>query len=74
MDNNDKLIEDIIRHLDSETNFGSMRMSVNIDEKQEEESKVNHKTHIEYGRPANETVGLLDMYSDIGISNLKDKE
>lgn len=72
MEKDDQLIEEIIRHLDGETGIGAMRMSVIMDEKQEEASKVDHKCCHEYGRPANETVGLLDMYSDIGIEALRE--
>lgn len=73
MQEKDRLIEDIIKHLDGEVGFGAMRMSVNMDEEQEEPSIVDHKCCHVYGRPANETVGLLDMYSDIGIEALKEQ-
>lgn len=72
MEKDDRLIEEIIKHLDDETGIGAMRMSVTMDEGQQEASKVDHKCCREYGRTANETVGLLDMYSDIGIEALRD--
>lgn len=72
MEKDDRLIDEIIKHLDDETGIGAMRMSVTMDEGQQEASKVDHKCCREYGRPANETVGLLDMYSDIGIEALRD--
>lgn len=72
MEKDERLIDEIIKHLDDETGIGAMRMSVTMDEGQQEASKVDHKCCREYGRPANETVGLLDMYSDIGIEALRD--
>lgn len=56
---NEKLIEDILRHLDEETQMGVMRMSVEMDEKKSGGGEVSHKCCNMYGRPANETVGLL---------------
>ena len=61
----EKLIEDILRHLDSETQMGVMRMSVEMDEKSDEGPRISHKCCNMYGRPANETVGLLDSYTDL---------
>lgn len=58
------MIEDILKHLDSELEKGAMRMSVIMDEKSQVEKKVSHKCCNSYGRPATETVGLLDMYTD----------
>lgn len=72
MDKQDYLVEEIIKHLDSETGLGAARMSVSVDEGQEEESKIDHKCCHVYGRPANEIVGLLDMYSDTGIEILRE--
>lgn len=62
---NEKLIEDILRHLDEETQLGVMRMSVEMDEKKSGGGEVSHKCCNMYGRPANETVGLLDCYTDM---------
>ena len=62
---NEKLIEDILRHLDEETQMGVMRMSVEMDEKKSGGGEVSHKCCNMYGRPANETVGLLDCYTDM---------
>ncbi len=62
---NEKMIDDILKHLDSETELGAARMSVNFDESADEEKSVSHKCCISYGRPATETVGLLDMYTDL---------
>lgn len=62
-DVDEMMLEDILKHLDSELEKGAMRMSVVMDEKTEGK-KVSHKCCNSYGRPANETVGLLDMYTD----------
>lgn len=59
------MIAELMRHLDAEFAQGVYRMSVNYDEKEEEPKKVSHKCCNMYGRPASETVGLLDMYTDI---------
>lgn len=62
-DIDEAMLEDILKHLDSELEKGAMRMSVVMDEKAEGK-KVSHKCCNSYGRPATETVGLLDMYTD----------
>ncbi len=59
------MIEELMRHLDSEFTQGVYRMSVSFDEEEEEAKNVSHKCCNMYGRPATETVGLLDMYTDI---------
>ena len=61
----DKMIEDIMRHLDQETQMGVVRMSVEMDNKERDGGEVSHKCCNMYGRPANETVGLLDCYTDM---------
>lgn len=61
----ERLIDDILKHLDSETQMGVMRMSVEMDEKSSGDARVSHKCCNMYGRPANETVGLLDSYTDL---------
>lgn len=61
----DAMIEEVMRHLDSESSQGVYRMSVNFDENEEQRKTVSHKCCQMYGRPASETVGLLDMYTDI---------
>ncbi len=65
MENDEKMIDEILRHLDSELEHGAARMSVIFDDKAKEEKTVSHKCCTSYGRPATETVGLLDMYTDI---------
>ncbi len=69
----EKMIKEILRHLDSELEKGAMRMSVIMDENAEEEKTVSHKCCNSYGRPATETVGLLDMYTDMN-SGKPDRE
>ena len=59
------MIEEIMKHLDTESAQGVCRMSVTFDEEEEERKSVSHKCCNMYGRPASETVGLLDMYTDI---------
>lgn len=59
------MIAELMQHLDSEFTQGVYRMSVSFDEEEEEPKKVSHKCCNMYGRPASETVGLLDMYTDI---------
>ena len=59
------MIDEIMRHLDTESAQGVYRMSVTFDEKEEQHKTVSHKCCNMYGRPASETVGLLDMYTDI---------
>lgn len=63
--NEEEMIQEILKHLDSELELGALRMSVTMDENAEEEKIVSHKCCNSYGRPATETVGLLDMYTDI---------
>lgn len=65
MDSDNCMIDEVLKHLDSELALGAMRMSVVFDEEAEDEKSVSHKCCQSYGRPATETVGLLDMYTDI---------
>ena len=62
---NGKMIEEIMKHLDAESVQGVDRMSVNFDEDSTEPKSVSHECCNMYGRPASETVGLLDMYTDM---------
>ena len=61
----DKRIEDILKHLDGEIERGAVRMSVIMDENSDEEKSVSHICCNSYGKHSNETVGLLDMYTDM---------
>lgn len=70
MDGNDKeMIEEIMRHLDAESEHGVYCMSVNFDDESEEAKNVSHQCCNMYGRPASETVGLLDMYTDMNAGD-----
>lgn len=59
------MIAELMNHLDTEFTQGVYRMSVNFDDQAEEAKQVSHKCCNMYGRPASETVGLLDMYTDL---------
>ena len=72
-DADDKLIREIMEHLDREVIGGSARMSVEMDEGQEEFSKVSHKCCKVYGKDANRMVGELDAYSDLYLNDMKQK-
>jgi hypothetical protein len=73
MDYNDSIIEEVLKHLDGELAHGAVRMSVIFDDTAKEAKTVSHKCCHSYGRPATETVGLLDMYTDISAGT-SDKE
>lgn len=60
-----EMIEEILKHLDKETDQGVVRMSVEIEEGAEEAKQVDHGCCHMYGRRASETVALLDMYTDV---------
>ena len=59
------MIAEIMKHLDTESRQGVYRMSVTFDEEEEQSQTVSRKWCNMYGRPASETVGLLDMYTDM---------
>ncbi|MCM1174550.1 MAG: hypothetical protein NC341_05800 [Blautia sp.] len=61
----EEMIAEIMNHLDTESKQGVYRMSVLIDQEAEEEKTVSKQCCNMYGRPASETVGLLDMYTDM---------
>lgn len=61
----EEMIVDILRHLDSETKLGAARMSVEMEPGRAGSKEVSHRCCNAYGRPASETVALLDMYTDI---------
>lgn len=69
-DIDDELLNEVMRHLDSEVEFGAMRMSVEYDPEQTEEKNVSHKCCKVYGMDANQMIGKLDGYSD--STNLKE--
>lgn len=59
------MIEEIMKHLDNESAQGVYRMSITFDDEEQQRKTVSHKCCNMYGRPASETVGLLDMYTDM---------
>lgn len=63
--NEDEMIAEIMKHLDSESQNGVYRMSVLMDENSKQDKTVSKQCCNVYGRPASETVGLLDMYTDM---------
>lgn len=63
--NEEEMIAEIMNHLDAESKQGVYRMSVLMDQNAEEEKTVSKQCCNMYGRPASETVGLLDMYTDM---------
>ena len=68
------MIAEIMNHLDTESTQGVYRMSVTFDEKEEQEKNISHKCCNMYGRSASETVGLLDMYTDMNAGEPDRKE
>ncbi|MBP3474850.1 MAG: hypothetical protein J6K48_00805 [Lachnospiraceae bacterium] len=75
MDRNEEaMIAEIMNHLDTESEQGVYRMSVTFDENEEQSKNVSHKCCNMYGRPASETVGLLDMYTDMNAGEPDRKE
>ena len=68
------MIAEIMNHLDTESTQGVYRMSVTFDEKEEQGKNISHNCCNMYGRPASETVGLLDMYTDMNAGEPDRKE
>lgn len=68
------MIAEIMNHLDTESEQGVYRMSVTFDENETQSKNVSHKCCNMYGRPASETVGLLDMYTDMNAGMPDRKE
>lgn len=62
---NEEMITEIMRHLDTESQNGVYRMSVLMDDTADSAKTVSKQCCNMYGRPASETVGLLDMYTDM---------
>ncbi len=60
---NEQLIAEILKHLDGETQAGVVRMSVEMND-EKADTQISHKCCNMYGKPANETVALLDCYTD----------
>ncbi|MCM1040446.1 MAG: hypothetical protein NC434_14100 [Ruminococcus sp.] len=62
---NEEMIAEIMKHLDAESQNGVYRMSVLMDDEAKDAKTVSKQCCNMYGRPASETVGLLDMYTDM---------
>ena len=73
MDISEEMIANVMKHLDSEVDGGSMRMSVNFDDNQKEESVVSHKCCHAYGNPAPDTIAKLDRYSDLYLKDMEEE-
>lgn len=67
----EKLIQDIMAHLDREVEIGAAKMSVEMDNEQEEYEKVSHKCCKVYGKEATRVVGELDMCHDLYLADMK---
>ncbi len=63
--NDEEMIAEIMNHLDSESKQGVFRMSVLMDDNASQAKEVSKQCCNMYGRPASETVNLLDMYTDM---------
>lgn len=63
--NDEEMIAEIMKHLDNESKQGVYRMSVLMDENSGQDKTVSKQCCNMYGRPAAETVNLLDMYTDM---------
>ena len=61
----EEMVADILNHLDRETKLGAARMRVEMQPGRAGSKEISHKCCHAYGRPASETVALLDMYTDL---------
>lgn len=69
----DEFVDEVIAHLDKELEIGAVKMTVEMDDHQEEHSKVSHKCSKAYGREATTMIAQLDMIHDMYLSDLKDE-
>ena len=69
----DELIDEVIAHLDNELEIGAAKMTVEMDDHQEEHSRVSHKCSKAYGREATTMIAQLDMIHDMYLSELEDE-
>lgn len=65
MNEYERLINEIMSHLDNETANNVVRMSVLMDEEAENAKEVSHACCSVYGKTGNEIINLLDMYTDM---------
>lgn len=63
--NEEKMIEEIMKHLDGETQKDVVRMSVLMDPIGTKEKVVSKKCCNVYGKTGEEVINLLDMYTDL---------
>lgn len=61
----EKMIEEIMNHLDHETKNDVVRMSVLMSQEEDKGKEVSHHCCNVYGKPGNEIINLLDMYTDM---------
>ena len=69
----DEFINEVIAHLDRELEIGAVKMTVEMDDTQEEHSRVSHKCSKVYGMEATTMVAHLDMINDLYLSDMKDE-
>lgn len=69
----EEFIDEVIAHLDNELEIGAVKMTVEMDDHQEEHSKVSHKCSKAYGREATTMIAQLDMIHDMYLSELEDE-
>ncbi len=68
----DELIDEVIAHLDNELEIGAVKMTVEMDDRQEEHSKVSHKCSKAYGRDATTMIAQLDMIHDMYLADMEE--
>ena len=69
----EEFIDEVIAHLDNELEIGAVKMTVEMDDHQEEHSRVSHKCSKAYGREATTMIAQLDMIHDMYLSELEDE-
>ena len=69
----EEFIDEVIAHLDNELEIGAVKMIVEMDDHQEEHSRVSHKCSKAYGREATTMIAQLDMIHDMYLSELEDE-
>ena len=69
----EEFINEVIAHLDNELEIGAVKMTVEMDDHQEEHSRVSHKCSKAYGRESTTMIAQLDMIHDLYLSDLKDE-
>ena len=62
----------IQRNRISRKGSGAVKMTVEMDDHQEEHAKVSHKCSKAYGREATTMIAQLDMIHDLYLSDMED--